>query len=128
MDVGNPSNFSRVLALYGSDIQRMREDIQAESFHDDQTLSAIDEVYRKYQYLCDPHTAIAYLGAKKFQHNGPRIFLATAHPAKFPEVVKRACGVDVEMPEVLRECLGRKKKSIKMESDYAKLKEFLFAG
>jgi len=125
MDVGNPSNFARILALYNSDATQMRADIQAASFNDDQTLAAMEEVNRKYNYVCDPHTAVAYLGLRNVKRSLPGVFLATAHPAKFPDIVRRACGVEVEMPQGLRDCLEKEKRAIRISSNYADLKKIL---
>ena len=125
MDVGNPSNFARMLALYHSDVHRMRADIGAVCVDDDQTLASIEEVNGKYNYICDPHTAVAYSALKEFRRSGPGIFLATAHPAKFPDVVKRACGVDVQLPAHLRECLEKEKQSIRIRNDYSELRDIV---
>ena len=123
MDVGNPSNFARINSLYQADLTRMRQDIYGCSFSDDQTISAIEELYEKYAYICDPHTAVGYLGWKSFvkKENKTGIVLATAHPAKFADVLN----TQVNIPERLQHCLQKPQHSIEMRNDYQKLKEFL---
>jgi threonine synthase len=127
MDVGNPSNLARIIALYGSDIARFRQNITGFSFNDQETLDAIREIHRKYAYICDPHTAVGYLALKIARPAGPKILVATAHPAKFPEVVQQASGVAVEIPERLVVCLNKQKQSIQIGNDYAKLKDVLIS-
>ncbi len=123
MDVGNPSNFARMMALYNSDVERMKKDISAYGFTDEETRFAMREIYQNHGYVCDPHSAVAYLGLKMFQNTerAHGIFLATAHPAKFRNVVD----LEVEIPSRLKECLNKPKKSIRMENDFARLKDFL---
>ena len=108
MDVGNPSNLSRIQSLYRGDLRAMREDIQSLSLNDDQTLQSMRDCYERYNYVIDPHTAVAYGALKKQLEKSSRgsglsagIFLGTAHPAKFPETVKRAIGRDIDLPPVL---------------------------
>jgi threonine synthase len=119
MDVGNPSNFARILALYGSDFDRIKKDIWGERFTDDQTRAAIQELAMDYGYTGDPHTAIAYLGWKNFpkQRSQQGVFLSTAHPAKFDE--------EARIPDRLLECLNKPKKSMRIPNDYPHLKEIL---
>ena len=106
----------------------MRQDILGFRFDDAETLSGIRELYEKFGYVCDPHTAIAYLGLKKSRATVPGILVATAHPAKFPDIVRRACGVEVEIPQQLRVCMGKKKQSIRINNDVSELKELLLSG
>ncbi len=127
MDVGNPSNFARMLALYKSDPDRMKQDLCGASFDDDQTRSAISELYRIYRYPADPHTAVAYLGLKQFQQNSTKqgIFLSTAHPGKFQDIVEQATGAGVDLPQRLRECLDKPQHSISLSSRFEALKSYL---
>ncbi|HOU31315.1 MAG TPA: threonine synthase, partial [Bacteroidales bacterium] len=82
MDVGNPSNFRRILDLYSNDIEKIRADISGFWFTDEKTRQAMKELYTRYSYIADPHTAVAYLGLKEYMKNNSctGIFLATAHP------------------------------------------------
>ena len=108
MDVGNPSNFERMLWLYHGDREAMRQDIAGSRHGDEEVRETIKRVYETRGYLLDPHSAIAYLGLKQELRALVRpaasqlappsaervgVFLATAHPAKFPESVEAAAGV-----------------------------------
>lgn len=87
MDVGNPSNWPRILSLFGNNIQRLLQILSGHSFDDVQTQKAIKEVLNRYNYLVCPHSAIAWLGTQQTPSNGAlRIALATAHPCKFPDI------------------------------------------
>lgn len=104
MDVGEPSNLARIRWLYGGDLERLRCDLAALSFSDAQTLDAIARYGERYDYLLDPHSAVAALGLERAIAGRPEsvgIFLATAHPAKFAEVVERATGRPVPRPPQL---------------------------
>jgi len=129
MDVGDPSNFYRVLRLFGDSHARLREKVSSFAVHDDLVLRTIAEVYQNHQYLCDPHGAVAYCLLEKYleQHPGNKgIFLETAHPSKFEEAVGSAIGERVAYPASVKELLKREKKSIPVEPRYEALKEFLF--
>jgi len=130
MDVGNPSNFARVLELYDNNLTKIREDIWGHSFLDEETADAIKEVYQKYNYLMDPHGAVAYLGIQQYMKQSlqaPTIFFETAHPAKFLDVVEPIIGEKVEIPDRLKKFLKKEKNSIKMAADFTELKEFLLS-
>lgn len=129
MDVGSPSNFARLRELYKNDVDKMRADLFGASFTDDETKAAMRELYKQYKYLADPHGAVGYLGLKKYLAdafgNVNGIFIETAHPAKFREVVHEAVGVDPDMPKRLADCLGLKKSAIVMPASFEDLKAFL---
>jgi threonine synthase len=84
----------------------MRAVISSNAHTDDEVRKAIGELHTRYEYVADPHTAIGYLGAKGRSH---AIFLATAHPAKFREVVEPIIGMPVPLPDPLAEALARNK-------------------
>ena len=110
MDVGNPSNFDRMLWMYGSDLHAMRRDIVGSRHTDDEVVAAIQRVYEQRGYLLDPHSAIGYLGLVTHaaeRGDAPGIFLATAHPAKFHEIVEAVIGCDIDKPAPLVEALAR---------------------
>jgi threonine synthase len=111
MDVGAPSNFERLQWLFGGDRAAMRAMISANVHTDDDIKRAIRELHRKFGYVADPHTAIAYLGTRPPWHPGTlapwHLFLSTAHPAKFAEVVEPAIGEAVPLPAPLAEALAR---------------------
>jgi threonine synthase len=104
MDVGEPSNLARIQWLYGGDLERLRCDLEAASYSDAETLDSIARFAGRYDYLLDPHSAVAALGLEHALKERPRavgIFLATAHPAKFAPVVERATGRRVPVPPQL---------------------------
>ena len=105
MDVGNPSNLERLRWLFGNDVNRMRALITSTAYTDDEVRLQIRDLYHHYDYVADPHTAIACLGLSEARG----AFLATAHPAKFGEVVAPAIGGDVALPPALTALLARKK-------------------
>lgn len=129
MDVGNPSNFSRIKELYKNNVQAMREDISSYSFSDKQTKSSIQEVFNNYSYILDPHGAVGYLGLKSyFKENKPRsqgIFFETAHPAKFKNIVEDVLNVNIPMPRRLSACMNKKKKAIMLSNKFPDFKDFL---
>lgn len=116
MDVGNPSNFARMLDLYDGDLHAIQHDIAGYSFTDQQTREAMRQVFREFNYKLDPHGAIGYLGLKKYLSgrdpvaNG--IFLETAHPAKFREVVEEAIGDNIPLPAQLEKFVKGKKETV----------------
>jgi threonine synthase len=127
MDVGNPSNLARIRHLFGDDVKAMRKKIRSFSFTDEETRAAIHEVYMTTGYVLDPHSAVGYLGLMRALDHAetPGIFLATAHPAKFKDVVAEETGKLPEIPERLAQCMGKEKMSIPIGKDYEELREFL---
>jgi threonine synthase len=129
MDVGNPSNYPRVIELYNKDIEALRKDIIGKVYTDAETAAAVKSVYQATGYVMDPHGAVGYLGLKEyFKESGmdaTGIFLATAHPAKFIEVVNDIIEKDVEIPARLQEVANKKKESIVIENDFEELKSYL---
>lgn len=110
MDVGDPSNFERLRWLYGDDVERMREAMVASVHSDDQVRATIAGLMTSRGYLCDPHSAIAYMGlhaVPRGQLDGPRVFLATAHAAKFRETVEPVLGRTIPLPQVLAAALEK---------------------
>jgi len=130
MDVGAPSNFERVQALYGGDLEAMRLDIAGYAYDDARVIEEIGRVYREHGYLLDPHSAIAWLAVQEHLREHPDahgVMLATAHAAKFREVVEPAIGAEVPLPKVLADALTRPRHAMSMPADYAALEEFLRA-
>jgi threonine synthase len=129
MDVGAPSNFERIQWLYNHDIDAIRRDMTGAVFTDDTVKREIAWVYEKYGYILDPHGAIGWLALNEAMTGaGPDargVFLATAHPAKFREVVEPAIGKPVELPPALQAALARPRKSIPMAADYRALNALL---
>ncbi|MFN5020583.1 MAG: threonine synthase [bacterium] len=125
MDVGNPSNFSRILALFQHDHQRLCEAISSISVSDVDTLSTIKEVYAEFQYTLDPHAAVAYNALKDHlkDHAGQKgIILGTAHPVKFPSVVQEAIGHRPSVPENLGLLMKKNKSARLTPPEYASFK------
>ncbi len=129
MDVGAPSNFERIQALYHHDLGALRHDMTGASYTDSRVVAEIGQVYRRYGYMLDPHGAIGWLAVSEaLATAGPGavgVFLATAHPAKFREVVEPAIGAEVPLPPVLAKALERPRKSISMPAHYTALLELL---
>jgi threonine synthase len=130
MDVGSPSNFERIRALYDDDLDRMREDLVGAAFEDAAVVAEIGRVYREHGYLLDPHGAIAWLALQQRLAQSPRatgVFLATAHPAKFREVVEPAIGQAVPLPATLAEALSRPRRSARLGVDYSALVDLVLS-
>ena len=133
MDVGNPSNFQRMSWLYGGDLEMMRRDVAGACATDDDVRSTICEVYETRGYLLDPHSAIAYrglVGQDGREGQGSRdgqvgIFLATAHPAKFGEIVEPIIGRAVETPEPLARALALPRHIIRIDASLDAVKRIL---
>ena len=130
MDVGAPSNFERVQSLYNSDLMALRQDIVGFAYEDSQVIAEIGHVYREHGYVLDPHSAIAWLALQDRlvdQPDARGVFLATAHPAKFGEVVEPAIGRSIELPRALADAISRPRHSISMPAAYNALEDFLRA-
>jgi threonine synthase len=131
MDVGAPSNFERVQSLYNGDLSALRQDIVGFAYEDSRVIAEIGRVYQEHDYLLDPHSAIAWLALQDRlaeQPDSRGVFLATAHPAKFREVVEPAIGKSIELPRALADALSRPRRSISMPADYDALEGFLRAA
>ncbi len=120
MDVGDPSNFARLLELYHQDQGAMSADISGFAFSDEDTRAVMRSVYREKGYVLDPHGAVGYLGLRKYlaesgiDANG--FFLETAHPGKFSEVVDETLGLTLPLPKVLEELRSKPKRSVPMSN------------
>jgi threonine synthase len=125
MDVGDPSNFVRVLELFHHQLGDLRKVLSSYSITDAETRATIKEVYSQHKYLPDPHGAVGYLALQRYlqQHAGAKgIFLETAHPVKFYDGVEPVIGEQVPVPESIRSILNNPKKSLKIEPDYEALR------
>ena len=128
MDVGAPSNFHRILDLYGHSHEAISKDISGYRFSDEEIKSAIKRVYESSGYLLDPHGACAYLALKESKKAGETgIFLATAHPAKFKETVEDCIGKEIEIPEGLKAFMRQKKQSLPLSRDFSQFKNCLIS-
>ena len=129
MDVGNPSNFTRMLDLYHNDFEKLKTDISGFEFSDTETQVAMRDVFAQTNYVLDPHGAVGYLGLKKYlsiNKNSTGVFLETAHPAKFLEVVEKTLNKTVQLPERLKEFVKGNKKSIRCQNAFLEFKSALF--
>ena len=130
MDVSNPSNLPRLQALYNNDINAMKNDIAATSVSDEETLVEIRRTYEHSGHILDPHTAVGVAATRKLRgatSSRPTIVVGTAHPAKFPDVVARALGITIPVPQQLHEALQRTKQSTKILADYDQVRRLLLA-
>ena len=130
MDVGDPSNFVRILEIFAHEFSSLKKVLTSYSITDDETRATIRDVYKKYHYLPDPHGAVGFLALEKYLagHPGEKgIFLETAHPVKFYDTVESETGEKVPLPDNVKSLLGRKKISKKIGPEFAALKEFLLS-
>ena len=130
MDVGNPSNFVRILELFHHQYPAIKNMMSGYSISDADTKATLKEVYEKYQYLCDPHGAVAFNALQQYlsTHTGDKgIMLETAHPVKFYDIVEPVIQQKVELPEAIRGIMTKKKESILMKPSYNMLKEYLLS-
>lgn len=128
MDVGNPSNFVRILELFGNQFNELKNKISGYSINDKETLQTITKVYEKYNYLLEPHSAVAYAAMEQYLKENPGkkgFILGTAHPIKFPDAVKKATQITINLPVSLEKLMKKEKKSIEIQPDFAELKRFL---
>lgn len=128
MDVGDPSNFIRVLALFHDEFESLKKMMSSESITDEETGTAIGSLFREFGYVADPHGAVGWLALKRWLENHPDqegIFLETAHPVKFPDAVQKFTGKPVEIPDSIRNLFNKKKNALLMEADYGTFREIL---
>ncbi|MCL4107795.1 UNVERIFIED_CONTAM: hypothetical protein GTU68_027180 [Idotea baltica] len=128
MDVGNPSNFPRLEKLYGSTWNTIKDNIKGYAYSDDQTRETMQEVYKEYDYLLDPHGAVGYLAAMEYKYEtgyeGPIIFLETAHPSKFRETVEETIGRKINIPERLSILSNREEIYTSLPNKYQNFKKW----
>ncbi|WP_158857682.1 threonine synthase [Lunatibacter salilacus] len=132
MDVGNPSNFYRLLALYGGDEALLKKNVTGCFYTDQATRESMLAVKKSTDYTMDPHGAVAYLGLKDFMSAYPDsyvgVFLETAHPGKFRQVVEETLGETLVLPDRLESFMKGEKKVSPMANDYAAFKKFLLSS
>jgi len=127
MDVGNPSNFIRIQEIYNKDFNVLKNNLSSFSFSDEKTKEAMLEIYNNYNYVADPHGAVGYLGCMSYLENNPEVhcvFLETAHPTKFLDVVEDVIKTKVDLPEQIQSVMHKEKKATQISS-YDDLKAFL---
>lgn len=128
MDVGDPSNFVRILELFHHTLDNLRSVLSAYSITDEETKAVMKEVLQTHHYLPDPHGAVGYLALQRYlqEHtDSAGIFLETAHPVKFYDVVEPVTGQPVPIPAAVRAIMDRKKNSTQIAPDFAALRDIL---
>jgi len=126
MDVGNPSNFIRIQELFNKNLSSLKKSFSSYSFSDDETKIMMKRIHDKFNYISEPHGAIGYLGLKKYglKTNEFGVFLETAHPVKFLEVVEETLKVDVAIPSQIKQVMSKEKVATSI-ANYQELKIFL---
>lgn len=128
MDVGNPSNFARMMDLYCSTWNNIRKDIKGYSFNDAETEECMLNVFNNHGYILDPHGAVAYLALEKYQQENPGtkgVIFETAHPSKFLPDVERVLKLKIDVPERLAILSEKQKNALGMGVEFNSFKEWL---
>lgn len=127
MDVGAPSNFIRIEEIFKNNFETLKDHLSSYSFSDAETKEALLEIYEDYNYVADPHGAVGYLGCKAYSKENPNahcVFLETAHPTKFLDVVEDVIKEKQPLPEQIQSVMGKTKEATVISS-YEELKSFL---
>jgi threonine synthase len=128
MDVGDPSNLARIRYLYGDSVRALRRDVVGQRVTDRATRELIRRIWEDRGYLMDPHSAVGMVALEQELARRPRalgVVLATAHPAKFSEIVEPVIGESVPIPPELARCLDAERVVIPMEPRQEELQELL---
>ena len=127
MDVGDPSNIKRILDIY-KNAENLKKEFSSWSFTDSETKECILHTLQNYSYLLDPHSSVGLLGLRKFLQSHEEfegLFLGTAHPAKFADIIEPIIKETVKMPESLKSVIDKEKKSIALNNDYDEFSDYL---
>lgn len=129
MDVGNPSNFERILDIFNHDHNKITENISGFSLDDKQTLKTIEDINKKYNYVLDPHGAVGYAALNNYDldKDDIGIFLETAHPGKFITDLSTHLNIHITIPDRLKSSMLKSKKTITMSNKFKDFKEFLLS-
>ncbi|MBX2826659.1 MAG: threonine synthase [Flavobacteriaceae bacterium] len=130
MDVGAPSNFVRIQQIYNNDLEVLRSQLTGYSYSDDETREALQHLYQNHNYIADPHGAIGYLALKEYLKDDKEsvgVFLETAHPVKFLDVIPKNIVDEIQLPDVVKSLLPKEKKAEKI-STYQELKSWLLTN
>jgi len=133
MDVGSPSNFVRILELFDHNYEKIKNFISSYQVSDEVTIDSIRQVFRNHHYTLDPHGAVGYCALEKYGstsltitgQNAKGLFLETAHPLKFSDVVEKAIGEPLEIPAQLEQLMQLKKQTVVMKPEYEEFKNYL---
>ena len=127
MDVGDPSNFIRISKIFNNNYNIIKSNLSGFKFEDNKTKEAIKEIYKDSNFIADPHGAVGYLGLKKYlknHNNKVGVFMETAHPIKFIDVVENTIDIKLKLPEKIKKILKKEKRSTKINT-YLELKDYL---
>lgn len=130
MDVGDPSNFVRILQIFNNEFVNLQKVLSSVSITDEETRATVKSVYQNHKYLLDPHGAVGYLALERYLQQHPLqkgIVLETAHPVKFYDVVEPVIDEAIPLPAAVKAQLYAEKKSTKINADGAVLKDFLYS-
>lgn len=131
MDVGNPSNFARIIEWLGDDYEDFKDKIWGKYYSDEETRQTMQEVFQSTSYTLDPHSAIGFRATREFLTQHPDdvvgVFLSTAHPAKFVEVVQQAIGSEVTIPARLQQAIDQPSLNITLNADFEGFKTYLLS-
>jgi len=130
MDVGDPSNFIRIMEIFHQQIDGLKKTLNGYTISDDETKATLVSVFEKHNYLLDPHGAVAYNALRQYQAQHPNAkgaILETAHPVKFYDVIEPLINQKVPVPESVAEQIKKEKVSIKISANTSELKDFLLS-
>lgn len=129
MDVGDPNNFPRMMAIYGDDVEAVKADVSGASYADEEIRDIIRACFKENDYLLDPHGATGFEATKACcnKHGGVGVFLETAHPGKFQEEVEKTIAESFELPVKLQEFAKRQADFDELGNDYESFKKYLLA-
>jgi threonine synthase len=128
MDVGNPSNFVRILEIFHHQFPELKSKLSSYSITDAETVETIKQVYQQEGYILDPHGAVGYLALQRYLQEHPAqkgMVLETAHPVKFPDAVESCIGKSIEIPDAVKAIMNKEKHSTLVKADYQALKDYL---
>ena len=128
MDVGDPSNFARIIDLYGNNHKEIISHISGATYKDEEIRKAMKECYAANGYVLDPHGACGYQAlTEQLQPGETGVFCETAHPAKFKDTVEAAIGAEIAIPERLAAFMKGEKQSVEMPNDFSAFKQYLMS-
>ena len=130
MDVGDPSNMKRIMDIY-ENVDTLKNDLLSFSFSDEETKETVLDIFSNHNYILDPHSAVGLLGLNKFLKNNSNyegVFLGTAHPAKFADIIEPIINNKIKIPNNLQESINKKKKSTLLNNDYSDFSDYLLSN
>lgn len=131
MDVGNPSNFVRILEIFQHQFPELKKMLSSYTIDDEETIATLQEMYQKYNYIADPHGAVGFASAARFSsqssNNNPIVVLETAHPIKFDTTVQNALGINLPYPISVKHLLNQSKKAVELSNKYELFKEWMMS-